>query len=303
MTYPQQPSGGQHPYGPAATGDHGGGFGAPPKKSGPLIATAAAVATVLGLGFTGFVAPGFLVSEQSPPAAPPPTTATTKPGDPDPRDFLETLASGLDAGDPAALRDLTCKLKRPIVDSVIDDAAKVRKATLVDTRKITHNRIVGIISITTDSRPTTTEVTISREDGAWCWSDAKPAERTRPTTSRPTTTTPDSPTAGGKPVAPEALAAMRAFLDSVNSGDAAAAKKLLCSDGIATPQKVDELVGYQPNLKIDAGMDGISSGKESVQLYLSGTAKGQRLDGYATNLWATSHDGPWCIHAFRAVVS
>lgn len=298
MTYPQQPYGGPQP-----TAQYGGGVTLPPpKKSGPVIAAVAAGVAVLGLGVTGFLAPGFLVSEQSP-TAPPPTTTVTTTGKADPEDFLATLASALDSRDGAALMGLTCKLKRPSVDSVIDNASEISEATLVNTRKISPRKVMGTVSITTGSRRTKIEVTTTRDDGAWCWSDAKPSERTRPASSRPTaTTTPDSPTAEGKPVDPEALAAMRKFLDSVNSGDAATAKSLLCSDAIATPQKVDELVGYQPNLKIDSGMDGRSSGKESVQLYLTGTAKGQRLSGYATNLWATSYHGPWCIHAFRAVV-
>lgn len=306
MTYPEQPPGGQYPYGgPAPAAQYADGA-PPPKKSGPAIAALVAAVTVIGFGITGFVAPGFLVSEQSPAPPPPPTTTSTKPGDTDPKDFLETVVSGLDSGDAGALTDLTCELKRPAVDSVIDNASAITAASLVDTKKISRDRASGIVSITTDARRTKVEVMITRKDGAWCWNDARLAEGSRPTTSRrpsPTTTaTPDSPTADGKPVEPEALAAMQKFLDSVNSGDAAAAKKLLCSDAIATPQKVDELVGYQPNLKIDPGMDGNSSGKESVQLYLTGTAKGQRLDGYATNLWATSYNVPWCIHAFRAVV-
>jgi hypothetical protein len=95
---------------------------------------------------------------------------------------------------------------------------------------------------------------------------------------------------------------METFLDSVNTGDAAQAKAQLCPDAISNPADVDELVGYQPELEIDPTMDGVSAGDRSVQLYLSGTAKGQELDGYSTNLWVTSYDGPWCVHAFRAVV-
>ncbi|SDH87855.1 hypothetical protein SAMN05192558_103522 [Actinokineospora alba] len=305
MTYPQLPyPDDRPPYGP--TIQYGGDFPPPsPKKSGPVIAALAAGVTVLGLGVTGFIAPGFLVSEQTPTA--PPTTVTTtstKPSD-DPKDFLKTLVSALDTRDATALTDLACELKRPSVSTVIDNASAINQVTLLDTKKISARRATAIVSITTDVRRAKVELTVTRKDDTWCWSDARPAERTRPTTSRPTpttTTTPDSPTAGGKPVAPEALAVMQKFLDSVNAGDAATAKSLLCTDAIATPQKVDELVGYQPNLKIDTGMDGISSGKESVQLYLSGTAKGQRLNGHAANLWATSYNSPWCIHAFRAVV-
>lgn len=128
-----------------------------------------------------------------------------------------------------------------------------------------------------------------------------------PTTDEPTSTTEapteeNTPTADGKPVDQAALDAMQSFLDSVNAGDAAEAKGQLCPDGINTAADVDELIGYQPALEIDPAMEGITSGDESVQLYLKGTAKGQELDGYSTNLWVTSYDGPWCVHGFRAVV-
>jgi hypothetical protein len=111
-----------------------------------------------------------------------------------------------------------------------------------------------------------------------------------------------TPTAGGQPVEQAALDAMQSFLDSVNAGDAAAAKSQLCAEAINTTAEVDELVGYQPALEIDPTMEGISAGDRSVQLYLRGTAKGQELEGYSTNLWVTSYDGPWCVHAFRVVV-
>lgn len=111
-----------------------------------------------------------------------------------------------------------------------------------------------------------------------------------------------TPTAGGKPVEQPALDAMQSFLDSVNAGDAAGAKDQLCTEAISTPADIDELIGYQPTLEIDPTMEGLTSGDQSVQLYLTGTAKGQELDGYSTNLWVTSYEGAWCVHGFRAVV-
>jgi hypothetical protein len=95
---------------------------------------------------------------------------------------------------------------------------------------------------------------------------------------------------------------MQSFLDSINAGDAAGAKNQLCTEAVSTPADIDELIGYQPALEIDPTMDGLTSGDQSVQLYLTGTAKGQELDGYSTNLWVTSYEGAWCVHAFRAVV-
>lgn len=130
----------------------------------------------------------------------------------------------------------------------------------------------------------------------------------QPTAGLPTGEPPSSPagqggpTAGGKPVDRVALAAMQTFLDDVNSGDAAAAKCRLCADGISTPADVDELIGHRPELRIDPTIDGRAAGIDSVQVYLRGTAGGRQVDGYSTNLWMTSYEGPWCVHAFRVVV-
>jgi hypothetical protein len=210
MTY-QQPHGGQHPYGQY------GGFGPPPpkKNTGAIVAVVVVVVVVLGtFGVTGFVAPGFLLSEETTTAQEPTTEPTTEP-----------------TAEP---------IEEPTAEPV-----------------------------------------------------EEPVEE--PTGQR-------VPTAGGQPVDPQALSAMTGFLDSINTGDAARAKTQLCPDAISSPADVDELVGYQPELEIDPTMDGVSAGDRSVQLYLSGTAKGQELDGYSTNLWVTNYDGPWCVHAFRAVV-
>ena len=233
MTY-QQPHGGQQPYGqpgphggghdPSAQfpthqygGMYGGGFGAPPpkKNTGAIVAVVAVVVVVLGaLGVTGFVEPGFFLSEETTTAQAPTT--------------------------------------EPTAESVEEPTAEPAEE-----------------------------------------STAEPVEE--PTGQ-------GAPTAGGQPVDARALSAMEAFLDSINTGDAAQAKAQLCADAISSPADVDELVGYQPDLEIDPSMDGIAAGDQSVQLYLSGTAKGQELDGYSTNLWVTNYDGPWCVHAFRAVV-
>jgi hypothetical protein len=129
---------------------------------------------------------------------------------------------------------------------------------------------------------------------------AEPAEE--PTLTTEVATEEGAPTADGQPVEQAALDAMQSFLDSVNAGDATQATTRLCSDAINTAAEVDELIGYQPALEIDPTIEGIASGDQSVQLYLRGTAKGQELDGYSANVWVTSFDGPWCVHAFRAVV-
>lgn len=302
MTYPQQP----FQY---------GGFEPPPppppgKKTGAVVAVVAVVVLALGgLAFTGFVAPGFLVAEEKGrPVGTTPTT-TSSSADPkgaDPEEFLDALVVALSTQDADALEEAACPSAKPFVDSVIEAVDQVEDAELTDSEKVSDDEVVGTIEITTDTGTGELEATVTQDDGEWCWQDAElaggeePSEPSEPT--EPSTDPSGTPMVDGKPVDPKALATMQKFLDSVNAGDAGAAKSQLCRDAISTPGDVDELVGYEPNLRIDPTMNGIGSGERSVQLYLRGTAKGQELEGYSTNLWVTKYDGPWCVHAFRAVV-
>lgn len=318
MTYPQQPYGGQDPYaGQSGYGGYGG-YGAPPppkKNTAAVVAVIAVVVVVLAaVGVTGFVAPGFFLSDsENTPVGEPstkPTTTSSKPDSGGAEDALAAVADGLDTQDKDALEEIACADATSIVGEAIDDAENLTGAELTDTEEVSDDEVKGTIEVTVDDDTGDVEVTVTETGGEWCWQDIElvgGAEPSDPTASTAPSTEPSAPgggtpTAGGKPVPAEALAAMQTFLDAVNAGDAAAAKGTLCADAIATAADVDELVGYDPDLAIDPAMDGISSGGESVQLYLRGTAKGQELEGYSTNLWVTSYDGPWCVHGFRAVV-
>jgi hypothetical protein len=315
MTYPQPP-GGQFPHGPYG-GLQGGGFGEPPPKKnrGVIVAVVALLVLALGtLGITGFVAPGFFLSNETT-AEPPGHTTTSSPRKPDgetPQDFLETLVDGLDTQDSGALEGMACTDADYSVDTAIDDIDSIDGATLLDSEERSDDEAVGTVELTNATGSGEMDLTIIKDDGDWCWQDLERAGVDGPTgapTTAPTTaptgepTDPGgAPTAGGQPVAPQALSAMESFLDNINAGNAAKAKGALCADAISTPADVDELVGYKPDLEIDPTMDGITSGDSSFQLYLRGTAKEQELDGYSTNLWVTGDGGAWCVHAFRAVV-
>lgn len=318
MTYPQQPYGGQDPYaGQSGYGGYGG-YGAPPppppkKNTAAVVAVVAVIVVVLaGLGITGFVAPGFFLSDSDTPVGesttkPTTTSSSSEPDSGGAEDALAAVADGLDSQDADALGEIACADAEDIVAEAIGDVENVTAAELTDTEEVSDDEVKGTIQITVDDDGGDVEVTVTKVDGQWCWQDIAlvgAPEPSEPTSSSEPSTGPGggAPTAGGAPVPDAALAAMQTFLDAINAGDAAAAKATLCADGISTAADVDELVGYDPDLAIDPSMDGISSGSESVQLYLRGTAKGQELEGYSTNLWVTSYDGPWCVHAFRAVV-
>ncbi len=308
MTYPQQPYGGFGGYGPPPP---------PPQKknTAAIVAVVAAVVVLLaGLGITGFVAPGFFLSGDDTKTGGGTTTSTPtttsseekKPDADGAEDALNAVADGLDDQDTSALRDVACQDAEPIVDEAIGDVDAVTKAELRDVEEVSDDEFMGIVEVTADDDSADFEITVVLADDEWCWQDIRQAGGGPTASSEPAEPTEGpgggEPTASGKPVPAGALTAMQGFLDAINAGDAAAAKGTLCKDAISTPADVDELVGYEPNLEIDPSMDGIATGGQSVQLYLKGTAKGQDLEGYSTNLWVTNYDGGWCVHAFRAVV-
>lgn len=333
MTYPQQqPYGGQSQYGQTQYGPGygygptaqygGGGYGPPPpkKNTGAIVAVVAIVVLVLGgLGFTGFVAPGFFLSGDDNQNAGGGTTSTTttstttnKPTSTEPEPstsgaekVLDEVVDGLDTQDSDALTELVCEDAKSVVKSAIDDVDELTGAELVDTEEVADDEVLGTVEVTNGSESGEVEVTIAEEDGDWCWQDidmgggssADPA----PSSPSSAPSGDGAPTAGGKPVDSGALAAVEAFLGNVNGGDAAAASAQLCSDGIKKPADVEELVAADPDLAVNPEVDGNTTSGQSVQLYLSGTAGGRELTGHSGNVWVTSYDGDWCVHAFRVV--
>ncbi|SMC49074.1 hypothetical protein [Lentzea albidocapillata] len=323
MTYPQHPFGGQSPSGEPAqpgplhghydpSGPQGGGFGAPPPRkkntAANVVAATTAVLMLAGAGFTGFVTPGFFLAGNSPAetttTAPPTTSA--EPG-PSAEEFQSALVTALNARKASALLRYTCPDTQPAVHRVISGVSSVNSAEPVGDPKTSADRAVATVRITRAERAQEFEVTFTPNGREWCWQGIAPVAggvATVESAPRPTKASADPGTlsAGGKPVDPQALAAMRTFLDAVNAGDAAKAGAQLCSDAIKKPRDIEELVGHKPELELNPTMDGRSSDPRSVIMYLRGTAKGQVVDGHSGNLWVSNYEGAWCVHAFTVVV-
>lgn len=326
MTYPQQPFGGQSPsdepsqpgphhgyYDPS--GQHGGGFGAPPPRKkntvANVVAAVTAVLILVGVGFTGFVTPGFFLAgnsavETSTTATPPTTTSAAPVSSPE--EFQLALVTALNARKASTLIGITCPDTQPAVHRLISDVSSVNSVKPVGDPKTSADQAVATLRITRAERTQEFEVTFTPDGREWCWQDIAPAAGGGVATAEPAprpTRTPADPgtaTAGGKPVDPQTLAAMRTFLDSINAGDAAKAATQLCSDAIKKPRDIEELVGHKPELELNPTMDGRSSDPRSVIMYLRGTAKGQVVDGHSGNLWMSKYEGTWCVHAFTVVV-
>ncbi|MEU4448556.1 hypothetical protein AB0K14_09995 [Actinosynnema sp. NPDC050801] len=328
MTYPQQPFGGHEPsdrfprptpppgqQGPPfgyGTPEHGG-FGAPPppkRNTGAVVAVVALVVLVLGgIGFTGFVAPGFFLAEGGTGGSsttPVPRTSSSVPPGADPERLVGAVVEALGSQDTDFLKGVACAEAGSAVHKVIDDVAPFRGAEPVGSPKTSADEAVGTFEVATAWKTEKFQVEVVRDGGTWCWHNIARADvgktSAKPTSSTAAPTAPGTPTAGGKPVDPAGLETLRTFVDNLNAGNAAEAKAQLCADAIKKPRHVDELIGYEPDLAVDSTKDGITSGPGSFQLYVRGTAKGQKIDGSSGSVWVTNFDGPWCVHAFTVVV-
>lgn len=177
MTYPSQ----QHPYSPppgypAPAWQQPGGYRPLPRKNRTalIVSVVAVVLIVVGaLAITGFVAPGFLLSDEPKPAA-----GASQPTDQpqldqmasDPQTLAEAIVAALKAKDAAALDRLFCTDATEDAKSIAQALPMVTKAELdgdVSTKSGTE--AAARITITANGRTVTFTSEFASADGAWCW--------------------------------------------------------------------------------------------------------------------------------------
>jgi hypothetical protein len=309
----QQPPTGQYPgydqtaqYGGFPGGQYGGGYGGPPppkKNTGMIVAVVAIVVLVLGgLGITGFVAPGFFLSDKSDNAGGGGGTPTSAENGAAADDFIDELVKAADGKDSAALKDFACSDAESSVQEAIDDIDKISGATLKDTDEKSASKVVATLEITVDGDSADYETTVVKDGKDWCWSDigvsgggtgdlptGSPSEPDDTDTSAP-------PTGGGSSGSGgEGETFVQGFLDAVNGGDAAGAKTKLCPDSTSQGD-VDDAVKGKASLQMDTA--GMESQDEYVGVDLKGTLNGAPTSAARTS--AFLEDGGWCIFTFYA---
>jgi hypothetical protein len=129
----------------------------PKRRRGPLLAAIVAVAVLLiGFAVTAFLAPGFLLDKNTQ------TSGTV----------AQQLVDALGKKDAATLNSLKCSTTGPDVSRAIDEIDKVKAATLSGPpKKSDDTRDMAVIRVTSAGKPEPYTVTISNENGAWCWKD------------------------------------------------------------------------------------------------------------------------------------
>ena len=329
MTYPQGPYGQQpDPYGQqqpqyggyqqqpqyggaydqnaqygGAYGQQYGGFGGgpqPPKNKGPVIAVVAIVVLLLaGLGITGFVAPGYFLSDDkgSNTAGGDPSSSSPSEKKKDDADaFIDKLVAAADAKSKSKLEGYQCDDASDDVKDATKHIDETDSVELTDTREESKTEVVAELTITVDGDEGDYEATVTMLDDEWCWSDfsgggSSPTEETS-TTEEPTDEPTGAPTGGGDGA--DGVAFIQSFLDKLNAGDGAGAAAMSCSDSTSQGD-ITQAAAQNPDLKIDVA--GTTADPTYVGAPLVGTVNGKTVTARTS---AFVENDAWCIYTFFA---
>jgi hypothetical protein len=303
---PQQPTGQYGAYDPNA--QYGGGYqqyggvgGPPPPKSnkGPIIAIVSIVVLLLaGLGITGFVAPGFFLSDKTNSAGNnnggdnSSTTDPTSGADA----VITQLVAAADKKDKSALRNLTCSDAKDIVNSAIDAIDETDSTSLKDTKKDSSNSVIAMLTITVNGKDRGYAATIKKAGKDWCWADIVEGDgSSNPTasSSEDTTATSESTPGGSDGSSSDGAAFIQSFLDKIGANDATAVQGMLCSDATETAKATSaDIATKQSELKLD---NDAAVSTTSVSGNVSGTLNGQEASGVTS---AFIENDNWCIYTF-----
>lgn len=329
--YQQQPTGQYGGYDPNAqqqpygaydpNAQYGGGYQQypggpqPPKKNkGPVIAIVAIlVLVVAGLGITGFVAPGFFLSDDKKDSADD-NGGGGGGGDDDKGSgadaFIEKLVAAADGKNKSELRSAACKNASENVDGAINNIDEISSAKLKDTREESKSEVVAVLTIKVDGDTDDYAATVTKDGADWCWQDFAPGDGTggggtdAPSSPDEDTSTSEEPSTGGgggggggsgEPDPADGEATIDDFLDKMNAGDGTGASAMICSDSTYGPA-IEETAKQNPALEKKPGT--LDADTISVSTDLQGTLNGQ--DAIGTMSAFTEDDGTWCIYTFFA---
>lgn len=186
MAYPPQQ--GQYSGYPQQQGPYGG----PPRKDkAPLIASLIFVVALLaGLGITGFVAPGFFLSDDDGGksggssaggsddggGSPASGAGTGEPegGDADLRAFAADLVAAANAKDKTALREFPCPDARSSVAQAIAEIVTIDGADMRGVSEVDAETYVIGVDITYRGESAPFAATVTKSGDGWCWQDFAP---------------------------------------------------------------------------------------------------------------------------------
>lgn len=319
MSYPQGPYGQQpDPYGqqqpqydgyqqqPQYGGSYGqeyGGFGGgqrPPTNKAPIIAVVSIVVLILaGVGVTGFIAPGFFLSDDKGSGTASGTTTSTsgtKEKDNGADAFIDKLVAAADDKNKTKLKTYKCSDATTGVANAIKYIDDIDSAELKDTREESKSEIVVELNIVVDGKDGDYSATIVKDDDEWCWQDftGLSGDSTPEETTPDETATEETATAPPDGESAEGVQLVQSFLDKLNAGDGAGAAAMSCPD--STDQAaITEAAASGAALEIDEA--GMTADEYHIGAPLTGTVGGESVTARTS---AFIEDGAWCIYTFFA---
>jgi hypothetical protein len=268
-------------------GGLGGGPQPPKSNKGPIIAIVSIVVLILaGVGITGFVAPGFFLSDDKA------SSESSSGADA----FIEKLVSAADDKDKSALEGMQCSDATESVKGATKDIDEISSAELKDTREESKSEVVATLDIVVDGKNGDYDATVVKDGGKWCWKDITSGSSSTDDTSTSESTDDTSTSADGPPATGDTDGEkfVQSFLDKLNGGDGAGAAAMSCSD--STSQSDITTAGTQsPQLQMDP--KGTTADDTYVGADLKGTLNGKDASGRTS---AFLEDGAWCIYTFFA---
>lgn len=286
-----------------AYGQQYGGFGGgpqPPKSNkGPIIAVVSIVVLVLaGVGITGFVAPGFFLSDDKGGTAAGTGTSTAG-GDPDDAGgadaFIQKVVAAADGKSESKLESYQCSDATDSVKDAIKHIDEIDSAELTDTRAESKTEVVAKLNIVVDGKDGDYEATVVKDGGDWCWKDFSGGD-SGSSDETATDETIEEPSSGGIPSGDgsDGVQFVQSFLDKLNAGDGAGAAAMSCSDSTSQGD-ITTAASQSPALQLD--QTGLTSDSTYVGAPLTGTVGGQSVTARTS---AFVEDGKWCIYTFFA---
>jgi hypothetical protein len=297
---PQQPDpyGQQQQYGgfpQVSYGGLGSGGGEPPKSNkNAILATVVVVVVLLaGVGVTGFVAPGFFLSDDKD------TTGGGGDGGETLEAFADKLVKAADGQDKDALEKLVCSGAQDRLTTYVNTIDQTEGAKKTSVKETGGGKGEIKIDITVDGDDNSFTINAAKDGDKWCWDavngDYEGTED--PTTSEEETTTEDTSTedtsaTNGPDQGGEAF--LNQFLSTLSTGDVAATQALLCSDS-SDGDDVAAAAPQLPQLQIDPNALTVEDGHVTADLV--GTMNGAPATGFLT---AFLEDAGWCAYVFSA---
>ncbi|TDV39999.1 hypothetical protein [Actinophytocola oryzae] len=276
-------------------GGFGGGPQPPKKNKGPIIAIVSIVVLVLaGVGITGFVAPGFFLSDDKGDSntAGPGTSDKEKSSGADA--FINKLVAAADDKDRSTLEGYQCSNATESVKGATKDIDEIDSAELKDTREKSDDEVVATLNIVVDGDDGDYDATVVKDGGDWCWKDitSGPADSGSSSTEETSSSAPAP--GGGATGDSDGEKFVQSFLDKLNAGDGAGAAALSCSDSTSQGD-ITQAATQSPKLEMDPA--GTTADSSYVGADLKGTLNGATASGRTS---AFVEDGKWCIYTFFA---